>query len=179
MSKKKKKSFGAKQGKPPVGDINVTPLIDVVLVLLIIYMVVTPIMMNRMSINLPEKTETVPQENLPKEQILVAACEDGQYSLNRVILPLRELTDKVRKKIIRKRAAGEKGLVFVDGHPETDYSTMVKLMDAVRDAGNQANISVEIGLASLKAGDDFSACTPIEVSPTPAPPDTPSPVEGG
>lgn len=171
---KKKKSFAPKKGSGPVGDINVTPLIDVVLVLLIIYMVVTPIMLNRMSINLPEKTETVPQDNLPKEQILVAACSDGQFALNRVILPLPQLTDKVRKKIIRKRAAGEKGLVFVDGHPNIDYSTMVKLMDAVRDAGNQANLSIEIGLASLKEPDDFMACTPIE-----AKPETPTPAEEG
>ena len=100
MSKKKKGFSAPPKPKAPVGDINVTPLIDVVLVLLIIYMVVTPIMLNRMSINLPDKTETVPHDNLPKEQILVAVCEDGQFTLNRKVYSLSELTDKVRKKII-------------------------------------------------------------------------------
>ena len=61
-------------------------------------MVVTPIMPNRMSINLPEKTETVPQDKLLKSKSLYK-CSDGQFALNRVILP-PELTDKVRKKII-------------------------------------------------------------------------------
>ena len=44
-----------------VGDINVTPLIDVVLVLLIIYMVVTPIMLNQLKVEMPEKEEEVPE----------------------------------------------------------------------------------------------------------------------
>ncbi len=139
-------------------------------------MVVTPIMLNRMSINLPDKTETVPQDNLPKEQILVAVCQDGQFTLNRMVYPLSELTDKVRKKIIRKRSKGEKGVVFVDGHPDVDYSSMVKLMDAVRDAGEQANLNVEIGLASLKTPEDFMACTPMEAA---APVTTPPPEEEG
>ena len=45
-----------KKGKPPAGDINITPLIDVVLVLLIIFMVITPILIHEMAVNLPEKT---------------------------------------------------------------------------------------------------------------------------
>ena len=73
MGKKKKKVvFFNKSPKEPVGDINVTPLIDIVLVLLIIYMVVTPVMTHQMDINLPEKTETVPEEKVPTEQLLVA-----------------------------------------------------------------------------------------------------------
>ena len=49
---------------------------------------------------------------------------------------------------------------LVDAHPEAGYAAVVKLMDAVRDAGNQANIKVKIGLASLKEEEDFVACTP-------------------
>ena len=54
MSKKKKLSFMDKKSKGAVGDINVTPLIDIVLVLVIIYMVVTPVMTHQMDVNLPE-----------------------------------------------------------------------------------------------------------------------------
>merc|ERR1711964_455800 len=69
---KKKKGFKS-PAKPPaaVGDINVTPLIDIVLVLLIIYMVVTPIMLNQMSAELPDSTETVEELDMPEEQLLV------------------------------------------------------------------------------------------------------------
>ena len=55
-------------------------------------------------------------------------------------MELNPLIDKVRKKVIRKVANGDKGVVFVDGHPEAPYEKMVKLMDAVREAGNQANL---------------------------------------
>ena len=164
-SKKKKSSLIPESNKGAVGDINVTPLIDIVLVLLIIYMVVTPVMTHQMDINLPEKTETVPEDNVPQEQILAAACEDGTYALNRKVLSLGEITDRVRKKIIKKRAKGEKGVVFVDSHPNAGYPEVVKLMDAIRDAGNQANTKVKIGLGSLKEVEDFRACTPPEEKP--------------
>lgn len=159
MGKKKKSNPFEQKGSGAVGDINVTPLIDIVLVLLIIYMVVTPVMTNQMDINLPEKTETVPEEKVPTEQLLVATCEDGTYTVNRKAAPLGEITDTLRKKVIKKRAAGEKPVVFVDAHPDANYERVVKLMDAVRDAGNQANIKVKIGLASLKDIEDFVACT--------------------
>ena len=144
-------------------------------------MVVTPVMVEQMGVNLPEKTETLPEDDVPEEQILVAACKDGTFALNRKVLALNKLTDTVRKKIIKKRSKGEAGVVFVDGHPEVDYNQMVHLMDAVRDAGQQADIRVKIGLASLKTTDDFRACTPPE--PTPVAPVTPTegvaPTEGG
>ena len=160
MGKKKKKSGVLQQeSKGAVGDINVTPLIDIVLVLLIIYMVVTPVMTHQMDINLPEKTETVPEDKVPTEQLLVATCEDGSYTFNRKAQELGPLTDSLRKKIVKKRAAGEKPVVFVDAHPEAGYAAVVKLMDAVRDAGKQANTKVKIGLASLKEEKDFVACT--------------------
>ena len=162
MSKKKKKSFIPEQGGGAVGDINVTPLIDIVLVLLIIYMVVTPVMTHQMDINLPEKSETVPEENIPKEQLLVATCEDGTYAFNRLPLPLEEIQDRLRKKIRKKRINGEKAIVFVDSHPGANYAQVVTLMDTVRDAGNQAVTKVKIGLASLKEPEDFLACTPPE-----------------
>ena len=173
MSKKKKnKSFAPdRSGGGAVGDINVTPLIDIVLVLLIIYMVVTPVMTHQMDINLPEKTETVPEDDVPKEQLLVATCEDNSYAFNRMPLDLNELKDRLRKKIIKKRAAGEKVVIFVDSHPEANYPSVVKLMDSVRDAGNEANTSVKIGLASLKDPKDFIACTPPKKK-------APAPVEG-
>ena len=160
MSKKKKTSILQQESKGAVGDINVTPLIDIVLVLLIIYMVVTPVMTHQMDINLPEKTETVPEEKVPTEQLLVATCADGSYTFNRQANELGGITDSLRKKIIRKRAAGEKPVVFVDAHPDAGYAAVVKLMDAVRDAGNQANTKVKIGLASIKEDKDFVACTP-------------------
>ena len=174
MSKKKKSALIPDNSKGAVGDINVTPLIDIVLVLLIIYMVVTPIMIHQMDINLPEKSETVPEDSVPEEQMLVAACEDGTFTFNRKVLPEGELIDIVRKKIIKKVRKGEGKTVFVDAHPNASYPHVVKLLDAVREAGNQANIRIKIGLASLKYDENFRACTPPEPVPSEGSPVAPT-----
>ena len=163
MAKKKKKGFsGSKQTKNAVGEINVTPLIDIVLVLLIIYMVVTPVMIHQMQSKLPEKTDEVEPDDVPKEQILVAACEDGTYTLNRRVYEVPRLIDGIRKKVVRKMNKGEQGMVFLDAHPDVEYDQVIQLMDAINEAGNQIEFKIKIGLASLKSTEEFSACTPIK-----------------
>jgi biopolymer transport protein ExbD len=151
-----------KKGKAAARDINVTPLIDVVLVLLIIFMVITPIMIFEMAVNLPDKTETVDREDLPKDQLLIAACKDGTTALNRSILSLDEIRDTLKNRL---RAKAKK-TVFVDAHPDAGYEQVVALLDTARDAGAD-----RLGLASLKTDEDFTACSP-------APPPPPAPVEG-
>ena len=115
-----------------------------------------------MSVNLPDKTETVEQDDLPKDQLIVAVCKDGTVALNRKALELEELGVQVRKRL---RSRKDK-VVFVDGHPDAPYDNVIQLMDTVRDAGAE-----KLGMASLKTESDFRAC-PSEVS------DTPVPVEG-
>jgi biopolymer transport protein TolR len=148
------------QGKSAVADINVTPLIDVVLVLLIIFMVITPIIINQMAVNLPDKTEEADQEDVPEDQLLVAACMDGTFSLNRSILSLPQLKEQVNKRLKPKKSK----VVFVDSHPEAPYDNVVLLMDTVRDAGAE-----QIGVAALKEEADFLACTPMPAAPPPDP----------
>ena len=103
MSKKKKGFKSPAKSVNAVGEINVTPLIDIVLVLLIIYMVVTPVMLNQMSAELPDSTETVEQEDIPEEQLLVAACEDGTYAIDREVKDLPLIVEALRKKIKKKK----------------------------------------------------------------------------
>jgi len=159
-------NLGGLSGKGGMKDINVTPLIDVVLVMLIIFMVITPIMINEMAVNLPEKTETVEQEDMPKQQVVVAVCEDGTVALNRQIMNMETLAVKVAQRLRSK----SKKVVFVDGHPEAPYDRMVELMDAVRNAGAD-----KIGLASLKTPEEFRACTAAAAAPPPpAAPEAPA-----
>ncbi len=150
-------------GKPPQGDINVTPLIDVVLVLLIIFMVLTPIMINELMIKLPDKTDTAPEDDVPKDQLLVAACLDGTITLNRNVMDLEELA-KTLKKRLRKKPKKKK-TVFVDAHPDAGYEQVVLLLDIAKDAGAE-----KLGLASLKKAEDFTACTTPEAKPAPTEP---------
>ena len=109
-----KKSKALLNTPPSQSEINVTPLIDIVLVLLIIFMVLTPIMIYEISVNLPDNTETVEQDDVPKDQLLVAVCEDGSYTLNRKPFELDVLRDDLQKRL-RSKA---KKVVFVDAHPD-------------------------------------------------------------
>jgi biopolymer transport protein TolR len=146
MAKNKRLAYDS----APTSEINITPLIDIMLVLLIIFMVLTPIMVYEMSVNLPSKTETVEQEDLPKDQLVAAVCEDGSFALNRRIMDLDALHERVRKRLRPK----PNKVVFIDGHPDASYERMVALMDTVRDAGAD-----KIGIASLKEGEEFRACS--------------------
>jgi biopolymer transport protein ExbD len=131
--------LGGKRGAQ--SDINVTPLIDVVLVLLIIFMVLTPRTIEEMTANLPSKTETVKKKDDKKDQLLVAVYEDGSVALNLVTMNDREVWDQLRKRLRAK----EKKVVFVDAHPNLPYGRVVQMMDLVKDAGAD-----RVGLARLK-----------------------------
>jgi biopolymer transport protein ExbD len=139
-------------------DINVTPLIDVVLVLLIIFMVLTPITISEIAVNLPDKTETVEQEDdMPQDQLLLAVCLDGSMTLNRTPFEAEDLAESLKKRI-RSKA---KKVVFVDAHPDANYALVVAALDMARDAGAE-----RLGMASLKEPEDFIACNAPE-EPTP------------
>ncbi len=140
-------------------DINVTPLVDVVLVLLIIFMVLTPFLIEEMAVHLPDKTETVEQEEMPEQQLVAATCADGTYALNRQAMDLVRLQEE----LVRNLRSKSSRVVFVDAHPDVDYGRVVELIDAVRAAGADT-----VGMATLKEGDDFTACSPFVAAVVPA-----------
>ena len=135
--------MGAKVGgkKGAESDINVTPLIDVVLVLLIIFMVLTPRVIEEMQANLPAKTETKKKQDDNKDQLVVALYDDGKLALNANIMERRELHDQLRRRL----RAQDKKVVFVDAHPNLSYGNVVEVMDLVKTAGAD-----RVGLARLK-----------------------------
>ena len=142
-----------------MSEINVTPLIDIMLVMLIIFMIITPPTLSQMAAKLPEQTEEVPEDDVPQDQLVAAVCEDGSYALNRKKMTLEELSTQVSKRLRGKSTK----VVFVDGHPDANYAQMVTMMDTIRDSGAE-----RLGIASLKESDDFRACTasaPAPVAP--------------
>ncbi len=136
-------------------EINVTPLIDVVLVLLIIFMVLTPITVQKLANNLPPPDEEVPPPppDEPPDQLMVAVYEDGSLSLN-----LKEGTDdELMKEIALRLRSKEKKTVFIDAHPKANYARVVQVMDLVRATASEEDpetkklvSSVKVGLADLK-----------------------------
>ena len=149
----------SRPGKPAQSDINVTPLIDVVLVLLIIFMVLTPILIEEMAVHLPDKTETVEQEDMPEQQLVAATCADGTYALNRQVMDLPRMQEEIARQLRSKSSR----VVFVDAHPDVDYARVVEMIDAVRAAGADT-----VGMATLKEGADVTACSPFVAAVVPA-----------
>ena len=93
---------GSKKG--PRSDINVTPLVDVVLVLLIIFMVVTPLLEKDIEVRIPE-TEDVPVEQMPQDnsQLIVKLDADGTYSINTEQVQKDEYVNKLRRMLTAKK----------------------------------------------------------------------------
>ncbi len=153
-----------------MSEINVTPLIDIMLVMLIIFMLITPPTLSQMAAKLPDNTQEAPPDDVPQEQLVAAVCEDGGFALNKKRMTLDELADQVGKRL---RGKSEK-VVFIDSHPDASYETVVQMMDAVRASG-----AARLGIASLKEPEDYRACTPNEAVPAaPAAPTDGAPTPG-
>ncbi len=123
------------------GDINVTPLVDVVLVLLIIFMVVTPLLEKDIFVQVPS-TETVEQvTDVPPDQLVVRLAADGTITLNGEAIPLAEYIDRLRSRL-EPRGAVDK-VVFLTSEDAANYGTLVSLLDGAKVAG-----AVTLGMAT-------------------------------
>ena len=124
--------FNMNRGGGPDSDINVTPLIDIVLVMLIIFMVITPRTVEEMAANLPSQTKQQrPKKDDKPDQLLVAAYDNGEVALNLKVMEKRELFEQLRKRLRAK----EKKVVFVDAHPNLEYGKVVEVLDILHRGG--------------------------------------------
>ena len=123
---------GGKLGRPRP-NMNVTPLVDVVLVLLIIFMVVTPLMAKQFWIHLPNKVEKEPAHDVPdKDQpIVVSVTRSGEIRINRDVVPKAEFSAKLHRVL----AAREQRTVFFDADDDTDFGTAMEALDIAREGG--------------------------------------------
>jgi biopolymer transport protein ExbD/biopolymer transport protein TolR len=113
---------------------NVTPLVDVVLVLLIIFMVVTPLLAKQFWLNLPKKDEEAKQEPPPDEQnkpVVVTVDRDGTVRINQSPVSVAEIKEKLSRII----AARSESVIYFDAHDEADYGIAVQAMDQARMGG--------------------------------------------
>jgi len=112
-------------------DINVTPLVDVVLVLLIIFMVLTPSMLKHMEANVPQKSETDTPPDPGNPPIVVEYTAKREITVNTEPVAFEALADKISERLKFDR----KKLVFFKVEDAALYGEVVKLMDTVRGAG--------------------------------------------
>ncbi|MBL8631617.1 MAG: biopolymer transporter ExbD [Myxococcales bacterium] len=126
-------AFSAGGNKGPRSDINVTPLIDVVLVLLIVFMVMVPKLLNQTQIDVPPKAPPTSMNEPPpsSDQLVATVAEDGRVAINGEAIPIDGLADKVRT-LLQNRA---KKIIFFNPDDAAPYGDVVKAMDICRGAG--------------------------------------------
>jgi biopolymer transport protein TolR len=120
---------GSKKGAR--ADINVTPLIDIVLVLLIIFMVITPSMLKHMTANVPKKNNDPNPPDPATAPIVLEYTKNREITVNTESVSFEALANK-----IAERLKFDKGkVVFFKIEDDAMYGEVVKLMDTVRGAG--------------------------------------------
>jgi len=113
-------------------DINVTPMVDVMLVLLIIFMIVTPLLQQGVSVNLPREMNSPDEDqDIAKEDaVIIAIPDNSNFYIGKNPYPLEELGEKIKN--LMKDKAPDKRIVFIKSGVEVDYGTVVKAIDQVR-----------------------------------------------
>ncbi|HEY4857190.1 MAG TPA: protein TolR [Xanthobacteraceae bacterium] len=118
--------------RPVMAEINVTPMVDVMLVLLIIFMVSAPLLTAGVPLELPQtQAKTLEQEN--KEPLTVSVNEKGQTYLQNTEISLEEVVPKL--KAITDARGGADERIYVRGDRQVDYGTVMKLMGRISAAG--------------------------------------------
>jgi biopolymer transport protein TolR len=121
--------------KQPLTDINVTPLIDVVLVMLIIFMVLTPLAEKQMYMRVPEfeppNTQIVPPDSVPPDQIVLTALKNGRVLLNRTEMTVAEAMVKLTPVYEGHLSK----VLFFNAQDGTRYEFAVTVLDEAHKAG--------------------------------------------
>ena len=120
------------EGKKVNSNINVTPMVDVMLVLLIIFMVITPMLNNKVNVDLPKAAAAVVMEDANKEDaVVVAVTRDGKTFLGQDRVNLDDLGTKISAKLENKT---EKQ-VFLRADSRANYGKVMDTIDGIRTAG--------------------------------------------
>jgi len=118
--------------RPVMAEINVTPMVDVMLVLLIIFMVSAPLLTVGVPIDLPQ-TQASSLDQADKEPLAVSVNTKGQIFLQNSEIKVEELVPKLQAIASARGGADER--IYVRGDKTVDYGTMMKIMGRLSAAG--------------------------------------------
>jgi biopolymer transport protein TolR len=120
------------EGKKVNSNINVTPMVDVMLVLLIIFMVITPMLNNKVNVDLPKADAAVIMEDANKEDaVIVAITRDGRTFLGGDQVTLDDLGGKISAKLENKTIKQ----VYMRADIRANYGKVMDAVDGIRSAG--------------------------------------------
>ncbi|HEU4357072.1 MAG TPA: protein TolR [Xanthobacteraceae bacterium] len=117
--------------RPVMAEINVTPMVDVMLVLLIIFMVSAPLLTVGVPLDLPQTQAKALDQD--KEPLTVSVNANGQVYLQNTEIAAEELVPKLKAITEARRGAEER--IFVRGDRQIDYGTVMKVMGRISAAG--------------------------------------------
>ncbi len=137
------------EGKKVNSNINVTPMVDVMLVLLIIFMVITPMLNNKVNVDLPKADAAVVMEDANKEDaVTVAVTRDGRVFLGGDQVTLDDMGSKISAKLENKTNKE----VFFRGDMRSNYGKVMDAIDGIRSAGVS-----QLGLLTERSDDTGSS----------------------
>ncbi len=113
-------------------EINVTPMVDVMLVLLIIFMVVTPLLQQGVSVNLPRDTISPDEDaDIAKDtSVIIAIPDNNNFYIGKDQYPLNALGEKIRDQM--KDKTPDKRIVYIKSGIDVDYGRVVEAIDTIR-----------------------------------------------
>jgi biopolymer transport protein TolR len=123
------------EGRTVLSEINVTPFVDVMLVLLVIFMVTAPILYQGVDVNLP-KVESRPMPAAEREKkILLTLNNKGEIFIEDEQLELSNLKTEIRKRIIKKGRRIESEDIYLRADTDVPYGSVMKVMAELQKAG--------------------------------------------
>lgn len=113
-------------------EINVTPMVDVMLVLLIIFMIVTPLLQQGVTVNIPKEMLSPDEDgDITKDtSVVISIPDNNNFYLGKDQFPLSELGTKIQT--MMKDKAPDKRIVYIKSGVEVDYGTVVEAIDIIR-----------------------------------------------
>ena len=116
-------------------DINVTPMVDIMLVLLIIFMVITPLLQSGVSVALPKEMNNpeVDPAIIKESSVVIAITADNEYYIGKDKVETIDLPDKIQKSMESKKP--EERIVYVKSDVNANYGSVVEVINTVRQAG--------------------------------------------
>ncbi|WP_347989046.1 biopolymer transporter ExbD [Methylomonas sp. AM2-LC] len=116
-------------GDDVMGEINVTPLVDVMLVLLVVFIVTAPLLTQAIHVNLPKTAETAPPEE--KAAIYLSVDAQGKVFLDKQEYPV----DAIENELKNRKAADPELALNLNADDAVQYGTVAKVMSSIERAG--------------------------------------------